>query len=132
MDLLERLDEAAEVIRTPCGEGSLVWRCWGDGPPLVLVHGGFGAWNHWVRNIEGLARDYRVIAPDMAGQGDSDDPPQPYDADSLAAILGEGLRHIIGDQPVRFVCFSFGAVIGGMVAASLGPQTTSFTGVGAE
>ena len=25
---------------------------WGEGRPLVLLHGGTGSWMHWVRNVE--------------------------------------------------------------------------------
>lgn len=131
---LARLDALATQIRTPCGAGTMVWRQWGpaDGPPLILLHGGFGSWNHWVRNVEFLARHYRVVAADMPGQGDSDDPDQPYDADSLAAIVTDGVRRVTGeDEPIRLMCFSFGSIIGGLVAATLGARVVSYTGVGA-
>jgi len=134
-EILASFEARAETQRTaiPGTGGTMVWRCWGsaEAPPLVLVHGGFGAWNHWVRNIDMLAERFRVIAPDMAGQGDSDDPPQPYDADSLADVMEPGLRAVIGDRPVRIAAFSFGAIIAGLVAARLGDQCLSFTGVGA-
>lgn len=97
----------------------------------MLLHGGFGSWNHWIRNIEALSARYRVIAPDMAGQGDSDDPPHPFDADSLAAILRDGLDRIVGEARVRIVAFSFGGIIGGVLAAGLGGRVISFNGVGA-
>src|SRR3546814_6277896 len=48
-----------------CGDGQMVWRLWGEGPPLVLLHGGSGSWTHWFRNIPALARRYRVIAADL-------------------------------------------------------------------
>ena len=32
----------AERLETPCGDGVMVWRVWGSGPPLVLLHGGYG------------------------------------------------------------------------------------------
>jgi 2-hydroxy-6-oxonona-2,4-dienedioate hydrolase len=112
--LLAALEARALTVKTPCGEGSMVWRVWGEGEPVVLLHGGFGSWNHWVRNIEALAGRYRVIAADMPGQGDSDDPPQPYDADSLAAIIADGIGRLTHEgESVRLVCFSFGAVVGG-------------------
>lgn len=47
----------------------------GDGPSLVLLHdGAFGASAElcWFRNLEFLARRYRVIAPDWLGFGDTD------------------------------------------------------------
>ena len=34
-----------------CGQGNLIWREWGEKKvekrPLILLHGGSGAWNHW-------------------------------------------------------------------------------------
>lgn len=130
--LLAAMEARALTVRTPCGDGSMVWRVWGEGEPVVLLHGGFGSWNHWVRNIDALAARYRVIAADMPGQGDSDDPPQPYDAESLAAIVADGIRRLTRDgERVRMVCFSFGAVIGSVAAGLLGDRVGSFTGVGA-
>jgi pimeloyl-ACP methyl ester carboxylesterase len=131
--LLADFESRALTLRTPCSDtGSMVWRVWGEGEPLVLLHGGFGSWNHWVRNIDALAGRYRVIAADMAGQGDSDDPPQPYDADSLGAIVAEGIRRVTREgERVRIVGFSFGSIIGGVAAARLGDRVVSYTGVGA-
>lgn len=130
---LVALDARALIVRTPCGDGSMVWRVWGEGEPVVLLHGGFGSWNHWVRNIDALAgAGYRVIAADMPGQGDSDDPPFPYDADNLAEIVADGVRRLTTEgEQVRLVCFSFGGVIGSVVAALLGDRVKSFNGVGA-
>ncbi|MBY4596358.1 alpha/beta fold hydrolase [bacterium BD-1] len=59
-----------EDVRTDTG--TVAWRAWGSGPPLVLLHGSHGSWRHWVRNIEALAAQRTVCAPDMPGYGDSD------------------------------------------------------------
>jgi hypothetical protein len=45
----------ATALRTPCGDGETVWHSWGDGEPLVLLHGGSGSWTHWLRNVQALA-----------------------------------------------------------------------------
>ena len=42
--LVEGIAAEAERVETPCGDGTLVWRRWGSGPPLVLLHGGYGSW----------------------------------------------------------------------------------------
>ena len=44
--LVEGIAAEAERFETPCGEGCLVWRSWGEGSPLVLLHGGYGSWTH--------------------------------------------------------------------------------------
>ena len=133
-DTLDILLTRCRKVRTPCGDGQLLWRIWGapERPAVVLLHGGFGAWNHWVRNIPALEADFRVIVPDLPGCGDSDDPPSPYDAPSLAAILSDGLDHLFGEDNTSFdlVAFSFGGILSGLIAHAQADQIRSLTIVG--
>ena len=122
----------AQRIETPCGDGAMVWRAWGEGPPLVLLHGGYGSWMHWIRNVLPLARQFRVIAPDLPGLGESATPPEPWTAEGLAAIIAEGLASIVDGERLHLAGFSFGGVIGGNVAAQLGDQVRGFTVVGSN
>src|SRR5215472_9822300 len=131
-ELLARLTQDAVLRHSPCGEGTVVWRQWGAGTPLVLFHGGYGAWTHWLANIDALSRRYRVIAPDMPGLGDSAMPPVPYTPESLAALLARGLDTVLAPgERCHLVGFSFGAMLGGHVAAARGSGLLSFTLVGA-
>lgn len=119
--ILDDLADRSGVMRTPCGDGDMVWRIWGPGdstkPALVLLHGGFGAWNHWVRTIPHFAGNRTVVVPDLPGCGMSADPSEPYDADSLAQLIADGLdRAIPGDAPFDLVGFSFGGLLGGPIA----------------
>jgi 2-hydroxy-6-oxonona-2,4-dienedioate hydrolase len=120
--ILDGLLARCTELRSPCGEGALVWRAWGPEdsphPPVVLLHGGFGAWNHWVRTIPALEGEYRVIAGDLPGCGDSANPPQrPYEAADLAALLSDGIDVVVpGDAPFDLVSFSFGGVLSGLIA----------------
>lgn len=108
---LAELESRARRIETPCGQGSMVWRIWGSGPPLVLGHGGQGAWSHWIRNIDVLAAHYTVIAADLPGHGDSA-MPEVVDHDTISAVLARGIREIIGEgQRATFVGFSFGGAV---------------------
>jgi 2-hydroxy-6-oxonona-2,4-dienedioate hydrolase len=123
----------AKRIETPCGDGSMVWRIWGAGAPLVLLHGGYGSWMHWIRNVLPLARAFRVIAPDLPGLGESATPPEPHTAESLAHIIAEGLATILPNgERFHLAGFSFGGVVGGHVAAQLGQQVRGFTIVGSN
>src|SRR5438270_12233852 len=81
----------ARRIETPCGDGHMMWRLWGEGPPLVLLHGVYGAWTHWIRNVIPLSRAFTVAAPDLPGLGESATPPEPHTADGLASIIIRGL-----------------------------------------
>jgi 2-hydroxy-6-oxonona-2,4-dienedioate hydrolase len=126
---------AAEAIRveTACGAGHMVWRIWGAGPALVLLHGGYGSWTHWIRNVLPLSRTFTVIAPDLPGLGESATPPEPHTAEGLAAILVSGLDVVLPRQErLHLAGFSFGGVLGGHVAAQLGERVRAFTVVGSN
>jgi pimeloyl-ACP methyl ester carboxylesterase len=114
---LAALEAGARRFETPCGEGSLVWRSWGSGPPALLAHGSHGGWTHWIRNIEALARVRTLWIPDLPGYGDSAMPPS-QDHAAIASALASGLRRLIPDElPLDFVGFSFGGVVGAYFAA---------------
>jgi len=121
-DIVSRLEALATVQETPCGEGVMVWRTWGEQsgqqPPVVLFHGGSGSWTHWVRNIQPLvAAGRQVIAPDLPGFGESALPPVGGDADALVSPLAEGLLALLGGVPCDLVGFSFGGMTAGMLLA---------------
>lgn len=130
--ILAALDAHADRHRTPLpGGGTMAWRSWGSGGvPLVLLHGGYGSWMHWVRTALPFAAERRVIAADLPGLGESDAPPEPHTAESLAAPVVAGIRALVGDAPVDLVGFSFGGVLGGHVAAGLSAQCRRFVIVG--
>src|SRR5262245_31688335 len=77
------------VHKTPCGTGEMVWRRWGNGSPVMLLHGGAGSWSHWLRNIEPLCQRHTLCAPDMPGFGDSALPAQPS-IDSFLETIERG------------------------------------------
>lgn len=105
--------------------GTVCWRAWGDGPPLVLLHGGHGSWRHWVGNITALAGGHTVWVPDMPGYGDSDDVPgDPHDParlDRLVGMLADSLAALTGDQAsIDLAGFSFGGLVAGRLATHRG------------
>ena len=132
-DFVSRIEGRAQHIETPCGGGRMVWRAWGEGEPLVLLHGSFGAWSHWIRNIETLSARYRVIAGDIPGMGESDEPAQPFTVDSLADEVSAGLDLIL-PPPMRFhfAGFSFGGIVGGHVCVRQNARVQSYTALGSN
>ena len=68
----------------------MVWHSWdesgGKAPLVVLFHGGAGSWRHWIRTIPALLPDWRVLAPDLPGLGESDMPPDDEDAFAIAVV----------------------------------------------
>jgi pimeloyl-ACP methyl ester carboxylesterase len=131
-DLLARLVASARRRETPCGDGAMVWHEWGEGPPLVLLHGGSGSWRHWARNLPALVPGWRVLAPDLPGLGESAMPPRGTGLWPIARIILQGLDLLLGPETrCDLVGFSFGAVISGHVAALSGGRLRSVTLVGA-
>jgi 2-hydroxy-6-oxonona-2,4-dienedioate hydrolase len=131
--IVEGVAAEAQRLETPCGDGAMVWRVWGGGPPLVLLHGGYGSWTHWIRNVLVLARRLTVIAPDLPGLGESATPPEPHTAEGLAAIVVTGLGIVLPkDAAPHIAGFSFGGVLGGHVAAQLGDRLRALTLVGSN
>ncbi|WP_144113947.1 alpha/beta fold hydrolase [Paraburkholderia sp. BCC1886] len=119
---IDELEAQAERHRTPCGDGvHMVWRRWGHGAPVVLLHGGAGSWLHWVRNIASLATHRSVWVPDLPGFGDSDLPPGAHDADTLSPMVLAGMQTLLDDEPYDLVGFSFGALVASCVAAQQPP-----------
>jgi pimeloyl-ACP methyl ester carboxylesterase len=75
----------------------------GDGPALVLLHGGVSDSREWRRQLENLSDAFTVVAWDAPGCGRSSDPPgrllMPDYADCLAGFidaLGLDRPHVAG------------------------------------
>jgi len=130
---VHRLEAEAQRSESPCGEGTMVWRSWGNGPPpLVLLHGGVGSWQHWVYTIPAFSPTRRVIAPDLPGLGESADPPSPPSMTSISQIVAAGIDQLLGSQAsYDLVGFSFGASVGGHIALLHGARVRSLTLLGA-
>jgi len=81
----------------------VAYRRAGEGPLLVLLHGGLCDSRVWRVQLEELSDEYTVVAWDAPGCGGSSDPPEsfrlPEYADCLAAFvdsLGLGQAHVLG------------------------------------
>jgi pimeloyl-ACP methyl ester carboxylesterase len=131
-EIIAALDGACIRHTIPIGGGEVVWRIWGKGPPLVLLHGGTGSWMHWIRNVEELARDFTLLVPDIPGSGESATPPAPISADSIGATLAGGVASIIGPQASFAVAgFSMGGLIAGYLVRHAGARAQCLVLVGA-
>ena len=77
----------------------------GTGPLVVLLHGFPQFWYAWRYQIPELATQFKVVAPDLRGYGDTDKPPKVSDyrtsilADDIADLIkaiGYEKAHIVG------------------------------------
>lgn len=89
-------------------------KSWGDGPPVVLIHGWPLSGDSWDPVSHALAdAGFRAIAYDRRGFGRSDQPSGGYDYDTFADDLAEVMNAMRVDDDATLVGFSMG---GGEIA----------------
>lgn len=82
-----------------------------DGPVVVLLHG-FPDFSYgWRGVLPELARDHRVIAPDLRGYAGTQRPEGPYDMDTLVGDVEALLDQVSPAAPVHLMAHDWGAAI---------------------
>jgi pimeloyl-ACP methyl ester carboxylesterase len=88
----------------------VAYRQAGSGPVIVLVHGITSNSGTWIRVMPYLARHFTVIAPDLAGHGESAKPKGDYSLGAHASIVRD-LLLALGHAHASFVGHSLGGGI---------------------
>jgi pimeloyl-ACP methyl ester carboxylesterase len=105
-----------EFKRAQTTKGTFSYLEAGQGQPILLLHGLGGTKASFLPTVSALAGDYRLIAPDHLGFGESDKPiAAPYDAKYFAAAIAD-LMDELGIKRAHVV----GNSMGGRVALELG------------
>ena len=100
-------------------------------PPLVLLHGGAGSWEHWVLNVDALATGFRVLAVDLPCYGDSEAVPWDTPVEDYLTTVETALREMTEcATKVHFSGFSFGGFIAADMAVRFGARTGSLSMIG--
>jgi pimeloyl-ACP methyl ester carboxylesterase len=86
----------------------------GEGPPIVFVHGLSGSWPNWLEQLPVFAARHRVITLDLPGFGHSPMPREQISISNYARLL-DGLLDILGVDAAAVV----GNSMGGFIAAEL-------------
>jgi len=77
--------------RIAVGDVTIYYETFGSGPPVLVLHGGLGSLVDMRYQIESLAKNHRVVAPDSRGQGRSTDSAAPLSyvdmAEDMRAVL---------------------------------------------
>jgi len=77
----------------------IAYRQAGDGPPLVMLHGGMEDSRAWRRQLEGLSDEFTVLAWDSPGCGQSSDVPESWRLPDFADTLAAWLRCLNLEHP---------------------------------
>ena len=129
------MDQVADRrhVETPCRRtaAGVAYRVFGNGEPLVLLHGGAGSWLHWVRNVDALARRFRVLAVDAPAYGDSAAVPDDITNEGYLQLFRAAVDEMAeGAARIHLAGFSFGGYVAAQLALRFGERTASLSMTG--
>ncbi|ANK83775.1 MULTISPECIES: alpha/beta fold hydrolase [unclassified Rhizobium] len=84
---------------------------YGEGDPILFIHGGLGNANVWGHQVAEFARDHLVIVADSRGHGRSTRSGQPFGYDLMTSDY-VALLHYLKIDKVTLVGWSDGGIIG--------------------
>ena len=91
-------------------------RVGGQGPAVVLLHGYGETGDMWAPLAANLARDHRIVVPDLRGMGLSAKPADGYDKKNQAHDIA-GVMDKLGIQQADLVTHDIGNMVGYALAA---------------
>jgi pimeloyl-ACP methyl ester carboxylesterase len=92
--------------------GIKVWYAtFGQGEPVILLHGGLANANYWGNQVPTLAARYRVVVMDSRGHGRTTRNARPFGYDLMATDV-LGLMDFLHIRKAAIVGWSDGAIIG--------------------
>jgi pimeloyl-ACP methyl ester carboxylesterase len=93
-------------------DGIRIWyAAFGQGAPVLMLHGGLANANYWGNQVRALERSYRVIVMDSRGHGRSTRNAEPFGYDLMASDV-LGLMDFLKLRKAAIVGWSDGAIIG--------------------
>ena len=106
--------------------GSIYYSDKGAGPPIILLHGFCETHAIWEEFSQALSTDYRVIAPDLPGFGESHLPLNPFTIADIGNLLILWLSGLNLDKPIII-----GHSLGGYIALAMAEKNPDyFDGIG--
>ena len=112
---IEEFEKGSKKLFISTDDTTVCWRIWGKGQPIIFLHGGYGSWRHWIKQVIYLAKDYQILVPDMPGFGDSLDLKSDHTPENISLNLYQTFRklNITDLDNINLVGFSFGGLISG-------------------
>jgi pimeloyl-ACP methyl ester carboxylesterase len=93
----------------------------GQGAPIILLHGFCGSSKYWDKVIPQLADNYRVIAPDLPGHGQSDAISGEYTIDDLTEVI----KTLLDELHLKSVTM-FGHSLGGYITLAFAEKYSNY------
>ena len=96
-------------------QGIVHYETYGQGKPVVLLHGWLGSWGLWQKTMEELGRSYRTYALDFWGFGDSGKKRATYRVPDFVSLVDQFMTRL-GIESAPLVGHSMGGTVGLQVA----------------
>nr|WP_091021932.1 alpha/beta hydrolase [Bacillus sp. UNCCL81] len=100
---------------------SIAYKDQGKGKPIVLIHGFMGSHAYWDKVIPKLAEDFRVIAIDLPGHGDSTSIKEEHSIEDYADTLKDLLDQLNINQVTLF-----GHSLGGYITLAFAERYSNY------
>ena len=112
---IEEFEKDSKKLFISTDDTTVCWRIWGKGQPIIFLHGGYGSWRHWIKQVTYLSKDYQILVPDMPGFGESSDLKSDHTPENISLNLYQTFRklNITDLDNINLVGFSFGGLISG-------------------
>ena len=105
------MPEATESGTASVNGIDMYYATYGEGEPVLLIHGGLGHADIWANQVIDLMQDHKVIVADSRGHGRSSRNDQPFGYDLMAEDYVALLDHL-GIDKTALVGWSDGGIIG--------------------
>jgi pimeloyl-ACP methyl ester carboxylesterase len=91
--------------------GVEIWyQTYGEGDPLILIHGGFGSVEMFGPNLEALSQDRKVIGVDLQAHGGTGPLGRPMSFEAMATDVAELIR-TLGHDSADVMGYSLGGAV---------------------
>jgi pimeloyl-ACP methyl ester carboxylesterase len=90
-----------------------VFRIYGEGKPVLLIHGFGELENVWKNQLDALSGKYRIIVPDLPGSGESDLIP-----DMSIEGMAEPIKIMMDEENIKKCCI-IGHSMGGYITLAI-------------
>jgi pimeloyl-ACP methyl ester carboxylesterase len=105
------LPKAVDSGYAPTNGVKIWYAIFGNGEPVLMLHGGLANSNYWGNLVPALAERHRVIVMDSRGHGRSTHDDRPYSYDLMAADV-IGLMDFLKVPKAAIIGWSDGAILG--------------------
>ena len=112
---IEQFEKGSKKLFISTDETTVCWRIWGKGQPIIFLHGGYGSWRHWIKQVKYLSKHYQILIPDMPGFGESSDLISDHTPENISKNLYQTFMELkVTDiNNLSLIGFSFGGLISG-------------------